>query len=393
MISDRILNKISGPSWIRAMFEQGEVLKKKYGADKVYDFSLGNPDLEPPEATLASLQNLVNSKEPNLHKYMNNAGYPEVRGKIASHIGKDTGISLTEKHIIMTCGAAGGLNVVLKTVLNPGDEVIVFAPFFGEYSNYIDNFDGKMVLSQCNMQTFQPDLESLESKITSATKAILLNSPNNPTGAIYGESILKNMAELISKKEKEFGNNILIISDEPYTQLVYDGETVPSILKIFPNSVIVNSFSKSLNLPGDRIGYIAVNSSVPDIDLFISGLSLSNRILGFVNAPALFQRVVADSLDADINTEVYRERRDFLYHHLTRLGFSCVKPKGAFYLFPKVHLEDDVEFVKRALAYNLLLVPGSSFGGPGHVRISYSVSTESIKNSIPAFEALAAEFK
>ncbi len=393
MISDKVLKKISGPSWIRAMFEQGEVLKKKYGADKVYDFSLGNPDLEPPEETLASLRNLVNSQEPNLHKYMNNAGYPEVRKKIARHIAKDTGISLTEKHIIMTCGAAGGLNVVLKTIINPGDEVIVLAPFFGEYSNYIDNFDGEMVVSQCNMETFQPDLENLESKITSDTKAILLNSPNNPTGAIYGDSILRDMAELISKKEKEFGNNILVISDEPYTQLVYDGETVPSVLSIFPNSVIVNSFSKSLNLPGDRIGYIAVNSSVPDNELFISGLSLSNRILGFVNAPALFQKVVADSLDAKINTEVYLERRDFLYHHLTRLGFSCVKPKGAFYLFPKVHLEDDVEFVKRALAYNLLLVPGSSFGGPGHVRISYSVSTESIKNSIPAFEALAAEFK
>ncbi len=393
MISDKVLKKISGPSWIRAMFEQGEVLKKKYGADKVYDFSLGNPDLEPPEETLTSLRNLVNSQEPNLHKYMNNAGYPEVREKIARHIAKDTGISLTQKHIIMTCGAAGGLNVVLKTIINPGDEVIVLAPFFGEYSNYIDNFDGEMVVSQCNMETFQPDLKKLESKITSDTKAILLNSPNNPTGAIYGDSILRDMAELISKKEKEFGNNILVISDEPYTQLVYDGETVPSVLSIFPNSVIVNSFSKSLNLPGDRIGYIAVNSSVPDNELFISGLSLSNRILGFVNAPALFQKVVADSLDAKINTEVYLERRDFLYHHLTRLGFSCVKPKGAFYLFPKVHLEDDVEFVKRALAYNLLLVPGSSFGGPGHVRISYSVSTESIKNSIPAFEALAAEFK
>lgn len=392
MISDKVLKKISGPSWIRAMFEQGEVLKKKYGADKVYDFSLGNPDLEPPEETLTSLRNLVNSQEPNLHKYMNNAGYPEVREKIARHIAKDTGISLTQKHIIMTCGAAGGLNVVLKTVINPGDEVIVLAPYFGEYSNYIDNFDGKMVVSQCNMETFQPDLENLESKISSDTKAILLNSPNNPTGAIYGESILRDMAELISKKEREFGSNILVISDEPYTQLVYDGETVPSVLKIFPNSVIVNSFSKSLNLPGDRIGYIAVNSSVPDIELFISGLSLSNRILGFVNAPALFQRVIANSLEAKINTEIYLERRDFLYHHLTRLGFSCVKPKGAFYLFPKVHMEDDVEFVQRALAYNLLLVPGSSFGGPGHVRISYSVSTESIKNSIPAFEALAAEF-
>ncbi|NLC44474.1 MAG: pyridoxal phosphate-dependent aminotransferase [Clostridiales bacterium] len=392
MISDKVLKKISGPSWIRAMFEQGEVLKKKYGADKVYDFSLGNPDLEPPEETLTSLRNLVNSQEPNLHKYMNNAGYPEVREKIARHIAKDTGISLTQKHIIMTCGAAGGLNVVLKTVINPGDEVIVLAPYFGEYSNYIDNFDGKMVVSQCNMETFQPDLENLESKISSDTKAILLNSPNNPTGAIYGESILRDMAELISKKEREFGSNILVISDEPYTQLVYDGETVPSVLKIFPNSVIVNSFSKSLNLPGDRIGYIAVNSSVPDIELFFSGLSLSNRILGFVNAPALFQRVIADSLEAKINTEIYLERRDFLYHNLTRLGFSCVKPKGAFYLFPKVHMEDDVEFVQRALAYNLLLVPGSSFGGPGHVRISYSVSTESIKNSIPAFEALAAEF-
>ncbi|HCS75216.1 MAG TPA: pyridoxal phosphate-dependent aminotransferase, partial [Clostridiales bacterium] len=308
MIADKVLKKISGPSWIRAMFEQGEVLKKKYGDDKVYDFSLGNPDQEPPEETLAVLRNLVNSKEPDLHKYMNNAGYPEVRDKIARHISKDTGISLTEKHIIMTCGAAGGLNVVLKTVLNPGEEVIVLAPYFAEYSNYIDNFNGNMVLSQCNMETFQPDLNDLESKITSATKAILLNSPNNPTGVIYEESVLMDLADLVLKKEKEYGNHILVISDEPYTQLVYDGASVPSVLKIFPNSVVVNSFSKSLNLPGDRIGYIAVNNTVPKAELLISGLSLSNRVLGFVNAPALFQRVVADSLDTDINIEVYKER-------------------------------------------------------------------------------------
>jgi len=392
VLSDKIIIKMKKSSWIRAMFEEGEKLRQKFGDDKVFDFSLGNPDIEPPKATINALRNLVNSGQPNLHKYMNNAGYPDVRKRIANHINQQTGIGLTENHIIMTCGAAGGLNVVLKSILNPNEEVIIFSPYFPEYLSYIDNFNGRAVISPCSLETFEPNLEDLESRITPATKAILINSPNNPTGVIYSKSTLENIAELIKIKEKKFSTKILIISDEPYTQLVYDGVSVPSILKIFSNSVVVNSYSKSLALPGERIGYIAVNPAATDVDLLIHGMTYSNRTLGFVNAPALFQKVIAESLDEKINTDIYKQRRDYLYHHLTRLGFSCILPKGAFYLFPKSLIEDDVEFVNRALKYNLLLVPGQGFGCPGHVRISYSVSMETIENSIPAFKALASNF-
>lgn len=393
MIADRIATKMADSSWIRAMFEEGEKLRKQYGADRIYDFSLGNPDLEPPKATTDALKALVNSNKPNLHKYMNNAGYTDVRTRIANQIHLENRVLLTEKHIIMTCGAAGGLNVVLKTILNPDEEVLIFSPYFPEYLSYIDNHGGKTIISPCSLETFEPNLKDMETRITPATKAILLNSPNNPTGVIYSEFTLKKMAELIHKKEKEFSTKILVISDEPYTRLVYDGESIPSILQIFANSVVVNSYSKSLALPGERIGYIAVNPSTADVQRLINGLTFSNRILGFVNAPGLFQRVIAQSLDAKMNIEVYKQRRDFLYHHLTRLGFSCILPKGAFYLFPKALIEDDIAFVNHALKYNLLLVPGTGFGCPGYIRISYSVSMETIQNSIPAFEALAETFQ
>jgi aspartate aminotransferase len=392
MLSDKVIKKMGQSSWIRAMFEEGERLRREYGNDKVFDFSLGNPDLEPPKATIEALKNLVNSDQPNLHKYMSNAGYPNVRASIANHIQHQTGVQLTENHIVMTCGAAGGLNVVFKTILNPNDEVVVFSPYFPEYLSYVDNFNGKVVISPCSLGTFEPSLEDLELRITPATKAILLNSPNNPTGVVYSKTTLKGIAELIKIKEKQFSTKILVISDEPYTQLVYDGESVPSILQIFSNSVVVNSYSKCLALPGERIGYIAVNPATADADLLINGLAYSNRTLGFVNAPALFQKVVAESLNAIVDTNIYKQRRDFLYHHLTRLGFSCILPKGAFYFFPKTLIDDDIEFVNRAQKYNLLLVPGTGFGCPGYFRISYSVSMEIIENSIPAFEALVSEF-
>ena len=393
MLAEYISEKMSGSSWIRAMFEEGEKLRKIYGADKVYDFSLGNPDLEPPEGVKKALIRLAESEEPNLHKYMSNAGFPDVRAKVAAHIRRETGIPLSGKHIIMTCGAAGGLNVVLKTILNPGEEVIVFSPFFVEYLAYIENHGGKPVLSPCNTETFEPDLSDLEKRITSSTKAIILNSPNNPTGVIYSSAILKKMAELIKKKETEYRTNILVISDEPYTKLVYDGCTVPSVLQIFSNSAVINSYSKSLALPGERIGYIAVNPSIEEADHLINGFIYSNRILGFVNAPAMFQKVIADSLEENVDTDIYRERRDLIYHHLRKLGYTCVKPKGAFYLFPKALIEDDIAFVRHAAKYNVLLVPGTGFGCPGYFRLSYSVSRKIIENSLPAFDALTRDFR
>ncbi|RCX09305.1 aspartate aminotransferase [Anaerobacterium chartisolvens] len=392
MISQKIAVNVKNGSMIRAMFEEGEKLRKIYGDDKVYDFSLGNPDLEPPEAVRSSLKNLICGDEPDLHKYMNNAGYADVRFKIAGHISEETGLSLTHEHIIMTCGAAGGLNVVLKTLLDPGQEVVIFSPFFGEYRFYIDNCNGKTVICKTAPDVFLPVMEELEACITPNTKAIILNSPNNPTGVIYNEDVLRQINSVLEAKQKEFGTTIYVVSDEPYTKLVYDGSSIPSILSIFKNSIAVNSYSKSLALPGARIGYIAVNPCIDDIELLIGGIVFCNRTLGFVNAPGIFQRVVAEALESSIDIEEYQKRRDMLYNHLTSLGFSCKKPQGAFYLFPKSPIPDDVEFKNHAAKHNILLVPGSGFGYPGYFRIAYCTSLKTIENSLPAFEALAKEF-
>ncbi len=392
MFNKKLVEGLGKSSMIRAMFEEGARLKKIYGDDKVYDFSLGNPEVEPPAEVIDTLKKYVNSGEQGLHKYMNNAGFPDVRQKVAAYLQEKSGVSLDENNIIMVCGAAAGLNVTLKALLNPGEEVMVLAPFFVEYGTYIGQAGGETVIVNTIKDSFQIDVDAVEKAITDKTKAIIINSPNNPTGVVYSEKTLREVAEVIHRKEKEYNINILVISDEPYTQLVYDGVTVPSVFNTFKNSVIVTSFSKSLALPGERIGYIAIHPDAEDSDLLVDGMILSNRILGFVNAPSLFQKVIAECLEEKINTELYRERRDFLYNHLIDLGFPCIKPKGAFYLFPKAPIEDDIKFVNRALKYNILLVPGTGFGCPGHIRISYSVDMSVIRRSIPAFRALAKEF-
>jgi len=392
MFSQKVVDNLKSSSFIRAMFEEGEKLRKLHGADKVFDFSIGNPDPEPPEEVKAALKKFILEDKPKMHSYMSNAGYPDVKEKVAAQLSKETGVTLTQEQIVMTCGAGGALNVVLKTLLNPGEEVIVFSPFFVEYLFYIENHGGKGVIIQTVKDTFQPDPMALENGITLKTKAIIINSPNNPTGVVYSKEALKSLAKVIEAKEKEYGTTIFVISDEPYRKLVYDDIEVPSILKIFKNSIMVDSFSKSLSLPGERIGFIAANPAIENIDLFMNGLIFCNRTLGFVNAPALFQRVIAESIDAVVDTNIYKERRDLLYNSLTKMGFSCVKPDGAFYLFPKSPIPDDVEFVKRAVDYNILIVPGSGFKCPGYFRISYCVSLKTIENSLPAFEALAKEF-
>lgn len=393
LLSHHIHDKISKSSWIRAMFEEGEKLRKIYGADKVYDFSLGNPDYEPPTEVKAALQKYAAGSYSGLHRYMSNAGHPEVCAKIAAKAADESGLPVKQNHIIMTCGAAGGLNVVLKSIVNPGDEVIVFSPYFVEYLFYIENYAGKPVVVPTEPDTFEPSLSKLADSITAKCKAIIINSPNNPTGVVYSEAVLKKMAELLASKEKEFNTEILVISDEPYGKLTYDGVTVPGILRIFNHSVVVNSYSKSLAVPGERVGYIAVNPAIPAVDLLISGMIFCNRTLGFVNAPALFQRVIADSLDAKVNTAEYQKRRDYFHAALTDLGYTCVKPQGAFYLFPQSLIPDDIAFTKMALKHNLLIVPGSGFGCPGHFRLAYCVDFSIIQNSIPAFQALAEECK
>ena len=322
---------------------------------------------------------------------MNNSGYEDVRQTIAEHINHQHGTAFSAQNIVMTCGAAGGLNVILKTLLNPEDEVIVFAPFFSEYTNYVQNFDGKLVIVNTDPETFLPDLTALKAAITSKTKAIILNTPNNPTGVVYPAELLSQMEQVLTEKEQELSTSIYVISDEPYREIVYDGVTVPFILHYFHNGFIGYSYSKSLSLPGERIGYIVVNNDMDDFSDILSALNVATRILGFVNAPSLFQKVIAKTLDASVDVSIYQENRDILYQHLTKLGFECIKPQGAFYLFPKVPDGDDKTFCELAKKYNILLVPGSSFAGKGHFRLSYCVSKEQILRSLPAFEKLAKE--
>lgn len=393
MFSAKIVKNLEKSSWIRAMFEEGNRLAQIHGRENVYDFSLGNPFGEPPAEVQESLKKHILNGQPGLHKYMSNAGFPDVCARIAKSLEDESGVSLTGENVVMSVGAAGGLNVVFKALLNEGEEVVVFAPYFVEYNSYVDNSGGKTVIVPADTATFQPNLEEFEKLVSPKTKAVIINSPNNPTGVVYTEANLKRMSDIIEAKEREFGTTIFIVSDEPYSKVIYDGVSVPPVLSLFKNAIIVNSFSKSLGLAGERIGYIAASSSIEDVSTLMKALAYCNRTLGFVNAPALFQKVIADSLDAKIDVEDYQAKRDFLYDNLTRIGFECIKPEGAFYLFPKSLIPNEVEFAKIATKYNLLFVPGSGFGCPGYFRMSYCVNFDMIKRSIPAFEKLAAEFK
>jgi aspartate aminotransferase len=391
VFSQKVVENLRNSSAIRAMFEEGARLKKEFGEANVFDFSLGNPDPEPPEETLAALRELVLNPPRGLHGYMNNAGYADVRAKIAAQLAGGSGTPLSADNIVMTCGAGGGLNVILKALLNPGEEVILFSPFFVEYKFYAENHGGGVVIVPTDERTFFPDLAALEKSISAKTKAVILNTPNNPTGVVYPEALLAGMESVLQKKGREHNTVIYLVSDEPYRDIVYDGVRAPSVLKIFQNAIVAYSFSKSLSLPGERIGYVAASGRIEGIGTLCDALAFTNRTLGFVNAPSLFQRLVAESLDARVDINIYRERRDLLYNHLVSLGFSCVKPEGAFYLFPKSPLPDTADFKQMALKHKIILVPGSGFGCPGYFRLAYCVSIETIQNSLPAFTALARE--
>ena len=323
---------------------------------------------------------------------MNNAGFPDVRQKVAAYVQKNSGVQMNENNIVMVCGAAAGLNVTLKAILNPGEEVIVLAPFFVEYGTYIEHANGKTVVVNTKKDSFQIDVKAVEDAITEKTKAIIINSPNNPTGVIYSRESLESLNQAIERKEAELGISIFVISDEPYISLVYDGAEVPNILSIFKKSIQINSFSKSLALPGERIGYIAASSNIPEVGTLISAMVTLNRTLGFVNAPSLFQKVIADNLEVAVDTESYKKKRDLLYNHLTEIGFKCIKPDGAFYLFVKAPIEDDVAFCASAAKYNILIVPGTGFRGPGYVRIAYCVDIGMIERSLDAFAKLSKEY-
>ncbi|MDF2591619.1 MAG: aspartate aminotransferase [Clostridia bacterium] len=393
MFSKEIVKNLNNSSWIRLMFEEGTRLAAIYGAENVYDYSIGNPYAEPPAEVIESLKKHVLSEEKGTHRYMNNAGYPDVRAKIAKSLERDSKVTLSADNIVMTVGAAGAINVVLKSLLNPLEEVIVFAPYFVEYNAYVENNGGRTVVVNPDPSTFEPNLVDFEKSITTMTKAVIINNPNNPTGVVYSEATLKSIDEIITRKQKELATTIFILSDQPYAKIVYDNIKVPNMLSMFKNAIVVDSFSKSLGLAGERIGYIAASSQIDDIDTLMKAFAFCNRTLGFVNAPGLFQKVVGDAFDAKVDTTGYEKRRNFLYENLTRMGFECVKPQGAFYLFPKALIDDDVEFVKRAMKYNLLLVPGRGFGYPGYFRMSYCVKFDMIERSMAAFEKLVAEFK
>ena len=383
--SEKIAEFIGRSSWIRKMFEEGARLKKQHGAQNVYDFSLGNPNLEPSKAVKQAMINAASDPRPGIHGYMPNAGFPEVRAAVAERVQTDEGAQISENEIVMTVGAGGGLNVVLKTLLNPGDEVICPKPFFVEYVFYADNHGGKAVQVPTKPD-FSLDLEAIEQAFTSKTAAVLINSPNNPTGRVYSEREIAGLAALLEKKSKEIGRTVVLVSDEPYRGITYDGAVVPSILKAYPHSIVVTSFSKDLSLAGERLGYIAVSPRMDNLPLTMDGLVLCNRILGFVNAPALIQRTVKDALRDVVDVSVYKRRRDRLYEALTGFGYECVKPEGAFYLFPKAPIEDDVAFVGLLQQKLILVVPGTGFGGPGHFRISYCVSDETIEGALRGFE-------
>ena len=377
MIAEKMKNMVANSSAIRAMFEEGNRLAQIYGAENVFDFSLGNPNVAAPESVKNAIVELLNENDPVvLHGYTNsNSGYADVRETVAQSLNERFGTKYAGKNIVMSVGAAGGLNVILKTLLNPGDEVIAFAPYFGEYRSYTNNYDGVLVEISPNTVDFQPKLDEFEQKITPRTKAVIVNTPNNPTGVVYSEETIQKMASVMEAKQREFGTDIYLISDEPYRELVYDGAEVPYLTKYYANTIVGYSYSKSLSLPGERIGYLVIPDEVKDSEDVLAAANVATRILGFVNAPTLQQKVVAKCIN---------EKTD--------ISYTCIKPQGAFYLFVKSPVADEKEFCAAAKKYNLLLVPGSSFACPGYVRLAYCVAYETIVNSLPKFRELAGEY-
>jgi aspartate aminotransferase len=383
-ISMKITGYMERASWIRKMFEQGLELKAKIGADKVFDFSLGNPNLEPPEKVRKTILEVIGDERPGKHAYMPNAGLKETREAVAGFLAKEHGVPMTWEQVIMTCGAGGALNVALKTILDAGDEVIVLSPYFVEYLFYIDNHNGVGKLAKTK-EDFTLNLKEIEAAITPKTKAIILNSPNNPSGRIYDEKSLRKLGELFETIKREDNQTIYLLSDEPYSKIVYDGAKVPSIFQVYAESIIVTSYSKDLSLPGERIGYLGVNPRMENWKQTVDGLTFCNRILGFVNAPALMQRILVKLQGVSVNVAEYQWKRDNLCRGLAEAGYSLVKPEGAFYLFPKSPIADDVKFVNILLQENILGVPGTGFGTPGHFRLAYCVEDRVIEGSLGGF--------
>ena len=391
MISEKMKGFVANSSAIRAMFEEGQKMAAVYGADHVYDFSLGNPNVPAPEAVKDAIVDIVQNENPILvHGYMNNSGYPDVRETLARHLNAQFGTQYGAANVIMTVGAAGGLNVVMKTLLNPGDEVITVSPYFGEYRAYVGNFDGVLIESPADPGTFFPDVADMEKRISEKTRAVILNSPNNPTGVVYPSSVLKEIAALLERKSAEYGAPIYLISDEPYREIAFDGVEVPWLPSIYRDTIVGSSYSKTLSLPGERIGYLVIPSELTDFANVTAAVNCANRILGFVNAPSLMQKVAARCCAEKTDVAYYDRNRKLLYGSLTEYGYTCVKPEGAFYLWVKSPTEDERLFTAKAKDdEQILIVPGRSFGREGWVRIAYCVSYETIEHALPGFKRIA----
>lgn len=387
VLANKIEGFLSQASWIRKMFEAGAELKAKHGEDAVCDFSLGNPDLPPPAEVGNALAEIAgDANKPFAFGYMPNTGYPFAREALAGFVSKDQGVAVAPGDVIITCGAAGAINAVLRAVLDPGDEVMAPAPFFVEYVFYVDNHGGSLKPVPAKPGTFELDLAAMEAAITPKTRAVIINSPNNPSGAVYTKAELEGLADILARKSKEHGRPIFIISDEPYRFLAFDGLEVPSVLPLYPYSIVVSSFSKSLALAGERVGYAAVAPDMPDKEKLLAGLVFTNRILGFVNAPAIGQRLMAKAINAKVDVSIYKRRRDALAEILTDAGYSFTLPKGAFYFFPAAPGGDDVAFVSTLQEQLVLGVPGTGFGYPGYFRLSFCVPDEVILRSRDGFK-------
>lgn len=390
-ISKKVKNALNGASWVRRMFEEGEELKRLYGEENIFDFSLGNPNLEPPASLKKALKALADCPIPGMHRYMPNCGYSDTRKAIAEYLKEESGLPFDEKHVVMTVGAAGGLNVVLKAILDEGEEVIVPSPYFMEFKSYIENCGGEIRLVETKGD-FSLNLKEIEKAIGARTKAILINSPNNPTGVVYDQASFEKLGKLLKTKSKELGKTLYLITDEAYRRIVFDQIQLPVAFHYYPHTIRITSHSKDLSLPGERIGYAAVSPLCEEIDELIAAIVFANRTLGFVNAPALMQRLVAPLQKNSVNVKEYEEKRDLFYNSLSAFGYRVVKPQGAFYLFPKAPIEDDVVFVKELQSKRILTVPGRGFGKPGYFRIAYAVDKKVIEGSLPGFKEVAEKF-
>jgi aspartate aminotransferase len=374
------------------MFEEGIFLKQQYGEENVFDLSLGNPVMNPPEQFYEELKKISKNPINGMHRYMPNAGLTETRTAVANGLSNETGLSFTANEIVMTCGAGGALNVVMKTLLDPGEEFVIFAPFFVEYNFYADNHGGSCKIVPPD-ENFLPDMEVFRSSINTNTRGVLINSPNNPSGIVYGDKTLSEMCEIIKEKEVEFGTEIYLVSDEPYRKIIFDNLEYTHIFNYHNRSIVATSHSKDLALPGERIGYIAVNPDCSDIEELVDGLVFCNRTLGFVNAPALIQHLIAHLQDTTIDVRIYERKRDYLYKELTNMGYSLIKPQGAFYMFPKSPIEDDVQFTEELKENRVLVVPGRGFGLPGYFRISYCMEDATIEGSLEGLEKTISKYR